>query len=85
MPQFMKPQLTGSCHTSYSSTLPFSYSETDDFGIESPEGLFTLFSTTDCTDLSEDLTLGPGEEKVEGTSSHLPPEAPESLSADELL
>lgn len=43
-------------------------SETDDCGVENLDGLSTQFSTTDCTNLSKDLTLGPDEEKVGDTS-----------------
>lgn len=60
-------------------------SEMDDSGVKSQEGLSTPSSTTDGTDLSKDLKLGQGEDKVEDTSTPLPPMAPESLSADKPL
>lgn len=50
-------------------------------GIGSPEGPFSLFSTTDCTDLSEDSTVRSGEEKIEDVLCHL--RGLESLSAVE--
>lgn len=65
--------------------LAFYSPELGDIEDESPESPYTPSSATDSNDKSKDSTWGKGEENVEDTPNPLLPEAPESLSAAELL